>query len=75
MDGSEEIEARRREFEEAALPHLDALYNMALNLTRDPSAAEDLVQDTFVRAYRFFGRYAKGTNCRAWLYAFSRTPS
>lgn len=48
---------------------------MTLNLTRDPSAAEDLVQDTFVRAYRFFGRYAKGTNCRAWLYAFSRTPS
>ncbi len=62
----------RREFEETALPHLDALYNMALKLTRDRSGAEDLVQDTFVRAYRFFSRYERGTNCKAWLFKILR---
>ena len=47
-------DATRREFEETALPHLDSLYNAALKMVRDPAAAEDLVQDTYVRAYRFF---------------------
>ncbi len=60
--------ARRRQFETEALPHLDALYNTALRMTRNPSDAEDLVQDTYLRAHRFWERYAPGTNCKAWLY-------
>jgi len=64
----EASESLRREFEEIALPHLDAMHNMALRLTREPAAAEDLVQETFIRAYRFFSRYQRGTNCKAWLY-------
>ncbi|HEU4401814.1 MAG TPA: sigma-70 family RNA polymerase sigma factor [Candidatus Polarisedimenticolia bacterium] len=58
----------RAEFEAVALPHLDALYSVALKMTRDAFAAEDLVQDTFVRAYRFFSRFQRGTNCKAWLF-------
>jgi RNA polymerase sigma-70 factor (ECF subfamily) len=60
--------AKRREFEETALPHLDSLFNAALKMARDPAEAEDLVQDTFVRAYRFFSRYERGSNCKAWLF-------
>ena len=54
-------------FEEAALEHLDALYGAALRLTRDPSEAEDLVQDALVRAYRFQHHFELGTNLKAWL--------
>ncbi|NIS07537.1 MAG: sigma-70 family RNA polymerase sigma factor, partial [Candidatus Dadabacteria bacterium] len=49
-------------------PHLDALYNFGLRLTSDPNDAEDLVQDTIVKAYRFFSSYEKGTNAKAWLF-------
>lgn len=59
---------KRRSFEKEALPHLDALYAMAMRLTKDPSDAEDLVQDAMVKAYRFFHRYNEGTNIRAWLF-------
>jgi RNA polymerase sigma-70 factor, ECF subfamily len=51
-----------------ALPHLDALYSAATFLTRDTREAEDLVQETFLKAYRFFHRYKPGTNCKAWLF-------
>jgi RNA polymerase sigma-70 factor, ECF subfamily len=68
-------ESRRREFEATALPHLDALYNMALRITREPSAAEDLVQETCIRAYRFFSRYQRGTNCKAWLFKILKNTS
>jgi RNA polymerase sigma-70 factor, ECF subfamily len=57
-----------KEFEETALIHLDLLYNTALQMTRNPQDAEDLVQETFVRAYRFFDKFEKGTNCKAWLF-------
>lgn len=50
------------------IPHLDALYNFALRLTSEPNDAEDLVQDTVVKAYRFFDSYEKGTNAKAWLF-------
>lgn len=48
--------------------HLDALYRTALRMTRNPQDAEDLVQDTLVRGYRFYDRYVPGTNFRAWLF-------
>jgi len=55
------------DFQRAALDHIDALYGTALRLTRDPSEAEDLVQDTLVRAYRFQHHFEPGTNLKAWL--------
>jgi len=54
-------------FEAKALEHLDVLYGAAMRLTRDPSEAEDLVQDALVRAYRFQHHFEAGTNLKAWL--------
>jgi RNA polymerase sigma-70 factor (ECF subfamily) len=59
---------KQKEFKEEILPHLDLLYNFALRLTTDPADAEDLVQDTIVKAFRFFSSFEKGTNAKAWLY-------
>ena len=58
---------KRHLFEQVALPHLDALYSAALRLTRNSDDAKDLLQDTVLRAYRFFDQFKQGTNCRAWL--------
>jgi len=58
---------RQSRFEELALPYLDALHYAALRLTKDESLAEDLVQETFLRAYRAFHQLAKDESCRAWL--------
>ncbi|MCA9612658.1 MAG: RNA polymerase subunit sigma-24, partial [Myxococcales bacterium] len=58
----------REEFEREALKHLDSLYGAALRYTRSPSDAEDLVQDAFVKAYRFYDRFEPGTNMKAWLF-------
>ena len=55
------------EFEATALPHLDSLYSTANYLCRDPDWAADLVQDTVVRAYRFWHQFEAGTNCKSWL--------
>ena len=59
---------KQTDFRREMLPHLDALYNFALHLSNDHEDAEDLVQDTMVKAYRFFSSYEKGTNAKAWLY-------
>lgn len=59
---------KQEDFEEEIIPHLDAMYNFALRLTSDPNDAEDLVQDTIVKAFRFFSSYEKGTNAKAWLF-------
>jgi RNA polymerase sigma-70 factor, ECF subfamily len=56
------------DFEREALPHLQALYAAALRMTRNEKDAEDLVQDTLLRAYRFFDTFEAGTNCKAWLF-------
>lgn len=64
---SKKIVAERRLFESEARPHLDTLYSTALRLTRSQVDAEDLVQDTLVRAYRFYERFEAGTNFKAWL--------
>lgn len=58
---------RRARFESEVLPHLDAMHRTAMRLTRNPSDADDLVQDAVVKAYRFFDSYEQGTNIRAWL--------
>ena len=55
-------------FEAEALTALDSLYRTALRLTRDPADAEDLVQDTYLKAFRAADRFAPGTNLRAWLF-------
>lgn len=64
----QQVDPAREEFEREALKHLDALYGAALRLTRSPSDAEDLVQDAFVKAYRFHERFEPGTNMKAWLF-------
>lgn len=59
-------------FAEEAIQHLDTLYRGALRLTRDSAQAEDLVQDTYVRALRYQASYRPGTNMKAWLFAIMR---
>jgi len=60
------------EFEQAALPEISHLYKSALCLTRSKTEAEDLVQETYLRAFRFFDNFQPGTNCRAWLLTILR---
>lgn len=55
-------------FEEQALPFLDQLYAAALRMTKNPADAQDLVQETFVKAYAAFAQFTQGTNLKAWLY-------
>jgi RNA polymerase sigma-70 factor, ECF subfamily len=62
----------REEFERTALPQLDAMYGAALRLTRNPAEAEDLVQDAFVRAYRFWHTFKTGTSIKAWMFTILR---
>src|SRR5213080_4494706 len=50
------------------MPHLTDLYRTALFLLRDPHEAEDLIQDTYLEAWKSFHRFELGTNCRAWLF-------
>ncbi|GGS25809.1 MULTISPECIES: sigma-70 family RNA polymerase sigma factor [Actinokineospora] len=55
-------------FERDAMPLLDQLYSAALRMTRNPADAEDLVQETFLKAYSAFGSFREGTNLKAWMY-------
>jgi RNA polymerase sigma-70 factor (ECF subfamily) len=55
-------------FEEEALSYIDALYRSAVRMTRDPDDAEDLVQETYIRALRFRHQFQPGTNLKAWLF-------
>jgi len=55
-------------FAELAMPYMSSLYSAALRMTRNPSDAEDLVQETYLRAYRGFESFRAGTNLKAWLY-------
>ncbi|WP_313949485.1 sigma-70 family RNA polymerase sigma factor, partial [Frankia sp. AvcI1] len=64
----ETTEERGARFERDALPYLDQLYAAALRMTRNPADAEDLVQETFVKAFAAFHQFQEGTNLKAWLY-------
>ena len=55
-------------FAEQATPFMDSLYAAAMRMTRNPADAEDLVQETYLKAYRGFGGFEQGTNLKAWLY-------
>lgn len=59
---------KRRSFEAEALPHMDALRRTALRMTRNEADADDLVQEAFVKAYRFWDKFEPGSNARAWLF-------
>ena len=78
LEGSEFLCRRRektslsQEFEQHALPELSRVYSAALCMTRAKADAEDLVQETFARAYRYFDKFQRGTNCRAWLLSIMR---
>jgi RNA polymerase sigma-70 factor, ECF subfamily len=61
-------EQRSARFERDAMPYLDQLYSAAMRMTRNPQDAEDLVQETFAKAYAAFHQYKPGTNLKAWLY-------
>ncbi|MBL3686667.1 sigma-70 family RNA polymerase sigma factor [Leucobacter zeae] len=61
-------EALERRFTEEALPLLDQMYGAAMKMTRNPQDAQDLVQETFLKAYSAFGSFQEGTNLKAWLY-------
>jgi len=64
----ETVEERNERFQRDALPFLDQLYSAALRMTRNPADAEDLVQETFAKAYGSFHQFKEGTNLKAWLY-------
>jgi RNA polymerase sigma-70 factor, ECF subfamily len=62
------LHKRQKEFEAEAFPHKDILLNFALRTTGDADDAKDLLQETFMKAFRFWDKYEKGTNIRAWLF-------
>jgi len=61
-------QSKHKNFEKEMMPHMAALYNFALRMTGDPDDAKDLVQETYMKAYRFFDKYEQGTNAKAWLF-------
>ncbi len=63
---------KHQEFQSEAIPHMDILYNYALRLTSNPEDAHDLLQETYLKAYRFWSKFERGTNCRAWLFRIMR---
>lgn len=65
---SKSAEQQQRAFEKIAFAHMDALYNTALRMTQNPLDAEDLVQDVYMRAFRFFHKFEEGTNFKAWIF-------
>ena len=65
---TESADDRAARFERDALPFLDQLYGAAMRMTRNPADAEDLVQETFAKAYSSFHQFRPGTNLKAWLY-------
>jgi len=67
-DPKAKIDVQRKSFDAQALPHMDALFRTALRMTKNTNDAEDLVQETYVKAYRFWEKFEPGSNARAWLF-------
>jgi RNA polymerase sigma-70 factor, ECF subfamily len=65
---TESVEARRQRFERDAMQYVDQLYSAAMRMARNPSDAEDLVQEAYTKAFSAFHQYKPGTNLKAWLY-------
>jgi RNA polymerase sigma-70 factor (ECF subfamily) len=65
---AEDLEQRRADFELEAMPHMNLLHNYAYKMSYNQLDADDLLQETFLRAFRFFHKFEKGTNCKAWLF-------
>jgi RNA polymerase sigma-70 factor (ECF subfamily) len=72
MSKGQGARARDGHFRDEALPHLDEVARYALSLTRDEPNAADLVQETFLLAYRHWDQFIPGSQCRAWLFAICR---
>jgi RNA polymerase sigma-70 factor (ECF subfamily) len=66
--GAKALQKRQSEFEAEAVPHMDVLFNFALRTTGNGDDAHDLLQETYMKAFRFWDKYEKGTNVRAWLF-------
>ncbi|MEU5862134.1 MULTISPECIES: sigma-70 family RNA polymerase sigma factor [unclassified Nonomuraea] len=66
--GAETLEQRSERFERDVMPYLEQLYSAALRMTRNPADAEDLLQETFAKAFASFHQFQEGTNLKAWLY-------
>lgn len=63
-----EFQKLKVDFEKEAMPHMPLLRNYAIKITGDEDNADDLLQETYMRAFRFFNKFEKGTNCKAWLF-------
>jgi RNA polymerase sigma-70 factor (ECF subfamily) len=63
-----QIQNKYKDFDREVIPHMDALYNYALKMTGSPDDADDLVQETYLKAFRFFDKFEQGTNSKAWMF-------
>jgi RNA polymerase sigma-70 factor (ECF subfamily) len=73
VDTQDVVQAKMEDFEAGVLAQLDSLYRTALRMTNNPQEAEDLVQETMLKAFRFAHTYQPGTNLRAWLFRILNT--
>ncbi len=64
----EELKKRKEDFDAEAMPHMNLLHNYAYKITGNQLDADDLLQETYLRAFRFFNKFERGTNCKAWLF-------
>ena len=62
------MDSKKKEFEDIALEYMELLYRSALRMTKNTQEAEDLIQDTYMQAYRHFDKFEKGTNFKAWIF-------
>lgn len=72
LETQQKVKSRSKAFEELVLGHMDMLYAVALRLTRDPTEAQDLTQNTVVKALRFHSRFKEGSYIKAWLLTILR---
>lgn len=68
MNSDSDTKKKYEDFDREVVPHMDALYNYALKMTRSPDDANDLVQETYLKAFRFFDKFEQGTNSKAWMF-------